>query len=143
MSDCSAGLRDLAGGHPRPASADGLLFSADAAALPLAGVPAVILSGCQTGLGQWQTGGQVTGLRHAFLIAGAGTVASTLWDLNDAAAPEMVKAIYSQLAAGTPPSHAVWNAQRAWLKSPPAQKLTPGMRAAQAGAWTSESAGWR
>jgi hypothetical protein len=143
MSDCAAGLRDLAAGHPRPESSDGLLFSSDAAALPLTGVPAVILSGCQTGLGHWQAGGQLAGLRHAFLIAGAGTVASTLWDLNDAAAPEMVRAIYTQLAAGTSPSLAVWRAQRTWLKSSAALKLTPGMRAAQAGAWTSESAGWQ
>jgi CHAT domain-containing protein len=143
MSDCAAGLRDLAAGHQRPASSDGLLFSADAAALPLAGVPTIVLSGCQTGLGHWQAGGQLAGLRHAFLIAGAGTVASTLWDLNDAAAPEMVREIYTQLAAGNPPSMAVWRAQRAWLKSPAALKLTPGMRAAQAGAWTAESAGWR
>jgi CHAT domain-containing protein len=143
MSDCSAGLRDLVLDHRRPPDADGLLFSADAAALPLTGSPAIILSGCQTGLGHWEAGGQLTGLRHAFLIAGAGTVASTLWDLNDAAAPEMVRAIYTQLASGTSPSAAVWLAQRTWLKSPAAMKLTPGMRAAQAGAWMAESAGWR
>ena len=102
-----------------------------------------MLSGCQTGLGHWQSGGQLAGLRHAFLIAGAGTVASTLWDLNDAAAPEFVRAIYTELTAGTPPAAAVWRAQRAWLQSPAAQKLTPGMRAAMAGAWIAESAGWR
>jgi tetratricopeptide (TPR) repeat protein len=143
MSDCAGGLRDFVSGHPRPPSSDGLLFSADAAALPLAGVSTVVLSGCQTGLGHWQTGGQLAGLRHAFLIAGAGTVASTLWDLNDAAAPVMVKGIYRQLAAGSAPSLAVWRAQREWLTSPEARKLTAGMRAAQAGAWTGESGGWR
>jgi len=143
MNDCADGLRDLAAGKPRPAAADGLLFSTDAAALPLEGVEAVFLSGCQTGLGHWQSGGQLTGLRHAFLIAGAGTVASTLWDLNDAAAPELVRAIYTELAAGTPPAAAVWRAQRKWLQSAAAQKLSPGMRAALAGAWVAESAGWR
>jgi CHAT domain-containing protein/tetratricopeptide (TPR) repeat protein len=142
MSDCAAGLRDLAAGKPRPSSADGLLFSTDAAALALDGVSAVFLSGCQTGLGHWQTGGQLTGLRHAFLIAGAGAVGSTLWDLNDDAAPELVRAIYTELAAGTPPSTAIWRAQRAWLQSPSAGKLTPGMRAALAGAWIAEAAGW-
>ena len=111
--------------------------------LPLEGVEAVFLSGCQTGLGHWQSGGQLTGLRHAFLIAGAGTVASTLWDLNDAAAPELVRAIYTELAAGIPPAAAVWRAQRKWLQSAAAQKMTPGMRAAMAGAWIAESAGWR
>jgi tetratricopeptide (TPR) repeat protein len=143
MNDCAAGLRDLAAGKPRPPSSDGLLFSTDAAVLPLDGVEAVFLSGCQTGLGHWQSGGQLTGLRHAFLIAGAGTVASTLWDLDDAAAPELVRAIYAELAAGSPPASAVWRAQRKWLQSSEAQKLTPGMRAAMAGAWIAESAGWR
>ena len=143
MSDCAAGLRDLAARHPHPESSDGLLFSADAAALQLAGVSVIVLSGCQTGLGHWRAGGQLAGLRHAFLIAGAGTVASTLWDLNDAAAPQMVHAIYEQLASGNSPSGAVWRAQRSWLNSQAALKLAPGMRAAQAGAWTAESAGWR
>ncbi len=143
MNDCAAALRDLAAGKPRSPSSDGLLFSTDAATLPLDGVAAVFLSGCQTGLGHWQSGGQLAGLRHAFLIAGAGAVASTLWDLNDAAAPEFVRSIYTELAAGAAPAAAVWHAQRNWLHSPAAQKLTPGMRAALAGAWIAESAGWK
>jgi CHAT domain-containing protein/tetratricopeptide (TPR) repeat protein len=142
MKDCAAGLRDLAAGRAWPAPSDGLLFVNDAAALPMDGVEAVVLSGCQTGLGHWESGGQLTGLRHAFLVAGAGTVASTLWDLNDAAAPELVRAIYAELASGIPAA-AVWGAQRKWLQSAAAQKLTPGMRAALAGAWIAESAGWR
>jgi hypothetical protein len=54
-----------------------------------------------------------------------------------------VRAIYAELAAGSPPASAVWRAQRKWLQSSEAQKLTPGMRAAMAGAWIAESAGWR
>jgi CHAT domain-containing protein len=142
LNDCAAALGDLANHRPRPVAADGLLFASDAAALPLDETALVVLSGCQTGLGHWHPGGQLAGLRHAFLIAGAGTVASTLWDLNDAAAPEMVRAIYAQLAGGTPPARAVWQAQRQWLKSADALRLTQGMRAAHAGAWMAESAGW-
>ncbi len=136
MRDCATSLRTL---H---SSADGILLTTDAAALPLQHTTAVILSGCQTALGQWQAGEHMTGLRHAFLTAGAGSVASTLWDLNDTAAPEIVRKIYTHLAAGDPPTHAVAAAQRAWLQSATAAALTPGLRTALAGAWVVESTGW-
>ena len=44
---------------------------------------------------------------------------------------------------GAAPATAVWRAQQNWLRSPAAQKLTPGMRAALAGAWIADIAGWK
>jgi CHAT domain-containing protein/tetratricopeptide (TPR) repeat protein len=142
MGNCAAGLQQTLAGTPPPARDDGILFTADAAALPLRGTRLIVLSGCETGLGQWQAGEHLTGLRHAFLTAGAGAVASTLWDLNDAQTPEMIRRLYQNLAAGQPPSAALTNAQRDWLHSPEATALSPGRQAALAGAWILESAGW-
>jgi CHAT domain-containing protein len=80
--------------------------------------------------------GNTTGARTEILDR------STLWDLNDARTPEMIRRFYQNLAAGEAPSLALTNAQCAWLQSPAAAALTPGRRAALAGAWILESAGW-
>jgi CHAT domain-containing protein len=140
MGDAADGLRALAAGSPRPPSADGLLFASEAAALRLESTNLVVLSACQTGLGHWQPGEHLAGLRHAFIVAGARHVASALWDLNDARAPELIRAFYGHLARGDPPPAALWRAQREWLD--PAGGEPAGLRAALAGAWVVESSGW-
>ncbi len=140
MADCAQGLRALAAGTPRPAATDGLLFSTDAAALDLEATELVVLSGCQTGLGHWQPGEHLAGLRHAFFIAGVRHVASTLWDLNDAAAPDLVRRFYARLADGAAPPDALWDTQREMLAEP--GETPPALRAAWVGAWIMESAGW-
>lgn len=142
MEDCADGLRARLNGRPAPADGDGILFASDAAALTFPSAPFVVLSGCQTGLGHWHPGDHLTGLRRAFLVAGASAVASTLWGISDAGAPEIVRVLYAGLARGEPPALALWNAQRDWLASPEARSLPESQRIALAGAWIVESSGW-
>lgn len=139
FADCADGLRARAAGRPLPAYRDGILFAREAAGLQLWGTDLVMLSACQTGLGQWQPGEHLNGLRHAFLVAGASHVAATLWDVNDEAAPDFMAAFYRLLASGLTPDQALWQAQRAWLEGPAADLA---IRVALAGAWTLEAAGW-
>lgn len=139
LAECASALRELAAGRSVPPERDGLLFVREAAALPLRGVSLVALSGCQTGLGHWQPGEHLEGLRHAFIVAGAQHVAATLWDVNDAAVPDFVGSFYARLARGEAPAAALWAAQREWLASAPGEET---IRAALAGAWTLEAAGW-
>jgi len=139
FADCAAGLQARAAGRPVVAARDGILFAREAAALNLAGTELVMLSACQTGLGHWQPGEHLAGLRHAFIVAGARHVAATLWDVNDSAAPAFIEAFYRRLGAGSAPDEALWATQREWLEAPTDD---PAVRAALAGTWTLEAAGW-
>ena len=58
----------------------------------------VTLSACNTGVGPVAETG-VTNLVNAFIEAGADSVVSTLWEVDDHAAPRMMETFYTQLAA--------------------------------------------
>lgn len=121
------------------ASGGGILFAEEAAELPLQNTDLILLSACQTGLGQADAGGDLTSLRHALLSAGARHVITALWSVDDAAAPEFMTLLYARLAKGESPSTALWQAQAEILEQSPDT-----MRAAtQYGVWNLESAGWQ
>lgn len=90
----------LAGANNRPESADsagledGILTACEVSVLDLSGVSLVVLSACETGLGQIQGGEGVFGLRRAFQMAGARTVISTLWPVVDKSAMEIFSGLY-------------------------------------------------
>jgi CHAT domain-containing protein/tetratricopeptide (TPR) repeat protein len=89
----------LAGANRRAASADqgddGMLTAEEIAGMDLTGVEWVVLSGCDTGLGEVRASEGVFGLRRAFQTAGAGTVIMSLWPVEDAAALEWIRALYN------------------------------------------------
>jgi CHAT domain-containing protein/tetratricopeptide (TPR) repeat protein len=139
FSGCADGLRARMDGRPLAPRKDGILFAREVATLNLEGTELVMLSACQTGLGHWQPGEHLTGLRHAFIVAGARFVATALWDVSDEAAPAFIEAFYRRLGAGADPDEALWATQREWLEAP---SDMPAVRAALAGAWVMEAAGW-
>ena len=120
-------------------SGAGVLFAHEAAALPLQETNLVLLSACQTALGEADAGGDLTGLRHALLSAGARHVISALWSVDDTAAPAFMAALYARLAKNESPSEALWKTQSDMLTQSPEALKT----ASQCGAWNIESAGWR
>lgn len=144
LSDCAAGLQAAAEGRPKATSTDGILFAAETAALPLTGTALVVLSACQTGVGRPEAGEHLAGLRRAFLAAGAGHVAASLWDLDDACVPVFVSAFYGHLAS-LAPADALWQTQRGFLNAlqPQDPPAAVDLRAAHAGAWIVECAGWQ
>jgi CHAT domain-containing protein len=83
--------------------------------LPIA-ASLVFLSGCETGLGpawanEFTRGEDYSTLGQTFLLAGAGSVVSTLWRIDDAGAAFLASAFYRHLEQ-LPPAEALAAAQR-------------------------------
>ncbi len=58
----------------------------------------VVLSACETGIGEVAQGEGVMSIARAFSYAGASSVLATLWSVNDRATRELVIAFYENLA---------------------------------------------
>jgi CHAT domain-containing protein/tetratricopeptide (TPR) repeat protein len=90
----------LKGGTPPEAAEDGLLTAEDVSGLDLLATELVVLSACETGLGQVQVGEGVFGLRRAFMLAGARTLVMSLWKVPDEQTQELMVDFYQRLQAG-------------------------------------------
>jgi CHAT domain-containing protein/Tfp pilus assembly protein PilF len=77
----------------------------------------VVVSACQTGLGKIVRGEGMIGLTRAFLYAGTSRVVVSLWEVNDLATPELMKAFYRGMKDGVAPSDALRQAKLAMLRS--------------------------
>lgn len=99
-------------------SNDGLLHGTDISWLPLSNVGLVFLSACDTAVGQDARGEGIASLAHAFGIAGARTVISTLWKVEDESAARFATEFYKNLFADTPSgiSEAFRKTQIDWMK---------------------------
>ncbi len=74
---------------------DGILTAEEVATMNLEGTKLVVLSACETGLGEVKQGEGVYGLRRAFQMAGARTVISALWKVPDEITAETMGELYS------------------------------------------------
>ena len=74
-----------------------------------------MLSACETALGTLTRGDELTGLTRAFIYAGTPSVITTLWQVNDRSAFELMGEFYRQLRAGRNKAEALRLAQLAIL----------------------------
>lgn len=75
----------------------GLLSAEEMATMDLHGTEMVVLSACDSGIGEATAGEGVTGLRRALALAGARSLVVSLWKVDDLAAALLMERFYRHL----------------------------------------------
>jgi CHAT domain-containing protein len=102
-----------------PERDDGILTAEALAGLQLPNLDLVVLSACETGLGDVAGGEGVFGLQRAFHIAGGKNVVASLWRVDDEATAALMSLFYRKLwQEGKPAPLALKEAQLALYRSP-------------------------
>jgi CHAT domain-containing protein len=75
----------------------------------------VTLSACQTGIGKLQKGEGMLSLARAFNYAGASSIITTLWKINDQSTSEIMASFYKNLSDGLSKKEALRQAKLTYL----------------------------
>jgi CHAT domain-containing protein/tetratricopeptide (TPR) repeat protein len=89
----------LRGGVVPAGAEEGLLTAEEACALDLGSTELVVLSACDTGLGEGQGSEGIFGLRRSFQLSGASTLVMSLWKVDDLATAFLMGRFYDNLLA--------------------------------------------
>jgi CHAT domain-containing protein len=93
-----------------PPRSDGLLDAAEIMRLHVRS-QLVVLSACDTAVGRLQGEEGIANLTRAWLAAGAESVVSTLWSVNDTFSLYLMKRFYAHLAAGSDKAQSLHDAK--------------------------------
>ncbi|MCC6461467.1 MAG: CHAT domain-containing protein [Saprospiraceae bacterium] len=105
-------------GRPlRPGQEDGILTAYEVSQMDLSNTELVVLSACETGLGDIQDAEGVYGLQRAFKIAGARYLLMTLWQVPDFQAQAFMTAFYSHWLDGRQPIPDAFRATQSELRA--------------------------
>jgi len=111
-----SGANDDITGKKKEDETDGIFTAMEALSLELSGTKLVVLSACETGIGEIKTGEGVYGLRRSFQEAGAHSVMSTLWTISDEGTQVFMKKFYERFLDGESPQKALRQVQLASIK---------------------------
>ncbi len=85
----------------------------------------VVLSACETGIGELQKGEGIVSLASGFSYAGAKSILTTLWSVNDAQTKDIMTRFYQNLASGLPKDEALHQAKLDYLAESRNDKAHP------------------
>ncbi|MCH7741752.1 MAG: CHAT domain-containing protein [Proteobacteria bacterium] len=97
---------------------DGVLTALEVLDLNLSGTKLVVLSACETGIGEIHEGEGVYGLRRSFQEAGVAEVVSSLWAVSDEGTQALMTNFYGRILAGVPARDALRETQLELMDSP-------------------------
>ncbi len=97
---------------------DGILTALEASGLNLWGTKLVVLSACDTGLGEIRNGEGVYGLRRSFVLAGAESIVMSMWPVSDYVTRELMTNYYTNLKKGMGRGEALRQVQLEMIKRP-------------------------
>jgi CHAT domain-containing protein len=110
----------LSGANARQSGAnnDGILTALEASLLDLQGTELVVLSACDSGVGDIQNGEGIYGLRRALVLAGAQSQLTSLWKVSDESTRILMVNYYQRLLKGEGRSIAFQHAQKDMIDIP-------------------------
>jgi CHAT domain-containing protein/tetratricopeptide (TPR) repeat protein len=112
-----SGLAMAGANQGRSGEDDGVLTALEAAGLDLWGTKLVVLSACDTGVGDVTRGDGVYGLRRALVLAGAETQLMSLWPVSDRSTRDLMIGYYKQVTQGEGRGEALRRAQIGMLRA--------------------------
>ncbi len=97
---------------------DGYLTALEVTKLDWNGTELVVISGCESGKGDIQSGEGVYGLKRAIAVAGARSSLLSLWKVDDAATAAFMKSFYQLLKKGESRADALAATQKEFKSRP-------------------------
>lgn len=91
---------------------DGILTAEEISQMDLANTKLVVLSACDTGLGEIENVDGVYGLQRGFKMAGAETIVMSLWKISDDATSILMVEFYKNLMNGKTKNQSLKDAQK-------------------------------
>lgn len=103
---------------------DGLLYHHEIANLKT-NAQLVVLSACETGIGQAIEGEGVMSLGRGFMYIGVPSVVMSLWKMNDLSTSELMPLFYKNLSDGLPKDKALCQAKLSYLNNTSSRHARP------------------
>tara|TARA_Y100001970_G_scaffold198669_1_gene241680 strand:- start:5612 stop:8635 length:3024 start_codon:yes stop_codon:yes gene_type:complete len=91
---------------------DGYLTALELSKLDFSGTELVVISGCESGLGEIKSGDSIYGLKRSIAVAGARSSLLSLWEVDDEATAAFMKSFYERLKKGEGRSDALAATQK-------------------------------